>query len=291
MCNRKTLETEAASRQSLAISRRDFTLAGFSAAAVALLPTSAHAMQTEGSMVSVSTPDGVADCFLARPTSGTHPGVILWPDFMSLRHAYEQLAHSLASEGYAVLAVNQYYRQAKSPIVQKVDFKDKDTMGRVSKLLEALQESQVASDAKSFVSYLDAQAFVDKKRKIGTMGYCLGGGFAFETAIAVPERVGAIASFHASGLVSKNPDSVHLRVPRTRAQALIAIAEDDDKREPEAKSVLQQAYADARLPAEIAVYPGTVHGWCTPDMTAYFNPKQAQAAWGRLLALLDRALV
>jgi carboxymethylenebutenolidase len=122
------------------------------------------------------------------------------------------------------------------------------------------------------------------------MGYCYGGSFAFRTAAAVPERVGAVATFHAGGLVSDKPGSPHLLIAGMKAQALIAIAESDVEHEPKTKDALGEAFAQAKLAAEIEVYEGASHGWCTPDMVAYYNQAQAQRAWGRLLALFERAL-
>ena len=108
------------------------------------------------------------------------------------------------------------------------------------------------------------------------------------TAAAVPERVGAGASFHGGRLVTDGPDSPHLLVPEMRASFLFAIAENDDEREPEDKDVLRQAFAAADLPAEIEVYEGALHGWCALD-SAVYNEPQAERAWARLLVLLDEA--
>ncbi|MDH4002483.1 MAG: dienelactone hydrolase family protein, partial [Xanthomonadales bacterium] len=142
----------------------------------------------------------------------------------------------------------------------------------------------------AFVGFLDAQASVDTRRKIGTAGYCMGGPLIMRTAAAVPERIGAAASFHGGGLVTDKPDSPHLLIPRTSAQVLHAIAANDDQKNPDVKHQLRQAYAAADIAAEIEVYEDTLHGWCPPD-SAVYNEAQAERAWARLLALFDRALV
>jgi carboxymethylenebutenolidase len=136
---------------------------------------------------------------------------------------------------------------------------------------------------------LDTQTPVNKNRKIGTTGYCMGGPIVMRTAAAVPDRVGAGASFHGGGLVTKAPDSPHLLVPTMKAQFLFAIAENDDQREPESKTVLKETFAKAGLPAEIEVYGGAAHGWCPPD-SAVYNQAQAERAWSRLLVLFQKAL-
>ena len=154
--------------------------------------------------------------------------------------------------------------------------------------MQALTETTHTTDAKAFIAWLDRQPSVAKNRKIGTQGYCMGGPIAFRTAAAVPDRVGAVASFHGGGLVTDMPNSPHLHAAKTKAQFLVAIAENDDKRSPKEKDVLKETFAKAKLPAEIEVYAGA-HGWCPPDSQVYSEP-QAEKAWSRLLALYGKAL-
>jgi carboxymethylenebutenolidase len=145
------------------------------------------------------------------------------------------------------------------------------------------------TDAKAFVAWLDEQASVAKNRKVGTQGYCMGGPMAFRTAAAVPDRVGAVASFHGGGLVRDAADSPHLQAAKTKAQFLVAIAANDDARAPNDKTVLKETFAKANLNAEIEVYADAAHGWCPPDSRVYNEPL-AEKAWSRLLALYGKAL-
>jgi carboxymethylenebutenolidase len=117
----------------------------------------------------------------------------------------------------------------------------------------------------------------------------MGGPMTMITAAELPARVRAGASFHGAGLATGKPDSPHLLVPRMKAGFLVAIAENDDKRNPQEKDLVRQAFAAAKLPAEIEVYPGTMHGWCPPDSRVY-NAAQADRAWARQLALFKRQL-
>lgn len=273
------------------INRRDFSKMGAAAMMAAMLPEVALASAVTESVVEVAMPDGVADCYFVHPAGGKHPGVILWPDLKGLRPAYEVLAKRLAADGYSVLVVNPYYRDAKVPVVPvDASFDDVDTMDFLRGLAEKLTPKAVASDAKAYVNFLDTQDCVDRERKIGTMGYCMGGELIMRTAAAVPNRVGAAASFHGGWLgVYDGPDSTHLLIPGTKAHVLHAIAENDDKRYPETKEILTAAYQAAGLPAEIEVYKDTVHGWCTLDYSGY-NELQAERAWTRLLHLFNVAL-
>jgi carboxymethylenebutenolidase len=290
MCDEET-ERDAADYLKSKLSRREFNTLAAGAAVMMTLPGVAGAAQVTGNDVNVTTPDGVADCFFVHPASGKHPGVIIWPDIRGLRPAFRLMATRLAESGYAVLCVNQFYRSAKSPVVSEGEsFGDPEVRARIMPYYQATVSAETnLSDAKAFVSFLDAQEAVDVTRKIGTTGYCMGGPIVLRTAAAVPDRIGAGATFHGGGLVTDEPDSPHLLIPEMEAEFLIAVAENDDQKEPEAKDVLRAKYGEAGLAAEIEVYKDTLHGWCPPDSQVY-NEAQAERAWARLLALFDRAL-
>ena len=236
------------------------------------------------STVRIPTPDGSADAFFVHPFKGTHPGIVLWPDVGGLRDAMMIMGRRLAGSGYAVLVPNQYYRGAAAPVITSFsEWRTPEGQAKLRPLIAALNAEGTIRDATAFVGFLDGQAAVDKGRKIGTQGYCMGGAFAVRTAAAVPGRVGAAASFHGGGLASDKPDSPHLLLSRTQASYLIAVAENDDAKDPAEKERFRTAAAAAGRPAEIEVYPAD-HGWCVPD-TPMYNQVQADRAWGRLLAL------
>ena len=273
-----------------AVSRRQFGALTLGAGVMALLPPVAGAAEVTESEVQIRTPDGTADAYFVFPTKGAHPGVLIWPDIFGLRPAFRQMGKRLAQSGYAVLVVNPFYRQQKAPTApEHPDFNDPATRSALMGLMGSLTPETSFTDAKAFVAFLDSQPSVDRKRKVGTTGYCMGGPLTMRTAAAVPERVGAGGSFHGGGLVTDKPDSPHLLVPKMKAHYLFAIAENDDQKQPDAKNVLREAFAQAKLPAEIEVYAGTLHGWCPPDSQVY-NPAQAEKAWSRLLVLLKSAL-
>lgn len=273
------------------ISRRDFSKMGATAILAAMLPKVVFAGTTVESTVEVPTPDGVSDCYFVHPSSGKHPGVILWPDIKGLRSVYTAMAKRLAEAGYAVLVVNPYYREAKAPVVgPDASFGDPETMKYLRSMAWKISQENNISDAKAYIDFLDRQASVDVNRKIGAMGYCWGGELVVLTAHAAPDRVGAVASFHGSrSMVRDKPDSPHLLIPNLSAHALHAVAENDDQKSPETKNIIKAAYKAAGVPAEIEVYEGTLHGWCTLDFHGY-HEKQAEKAWGRMLHLFKGAL-
>lgn len=240
--------------------------------------------------VSIETGDGWADCYFVHPARGMHPGVILWPDSLGLRPAYQTIAKRLAGAGYAVLVLNPYYRTTPAPIDVDMDgFNTPAGREKVMKLATAVTSDMITTDAIALAGYLEQQVCVDTQRKLGTFGYCLGAAMALRTAIRLADRVAAIACFHGARLVTGDASSPHLRISETRADALIAIAESDEEKEPSVKIVLREAYDKADLAAEIEVYTGTNHGWCVPDARVY-HPIQAERAWARLLAHFGAAL-
>ena len=267
------------------VTRRQFG-ALLGAGITMMLPKVVNAVAVTESDVTVTTPDGTADCYFVHPSSGTGAGVLVWPDIFGLRPAFRQMGKRLAESGYAVLVVNPFYRVKKAPTAPAGAA---TPIADVRPLAQGLSETTHTTDARAFIAWLDRQASVATNRKIGTQGYCMGGPITFRTAAAVPDRVGAAASFHGGGLVTDAPNSPHLQVAKTKAHLLVAIAANDDARSPKEKDVLKETFAKVNLPAEIEVYDGAAHGWCPPD-TAVYNEPQAEKAWSRLLALYGKAL-
>ncbi|MEO8308399.1 MAG: dienelactone hydrolase family protein [Pseudomonadota bacterium] len=272
------------------LSRRQFGALGFGASVVAMLPAVANAAEVKASEVSIKTPDGTCDAHFVHPVKGATAAVLVWPDIFGLRDSFRDMGKRLAESGYAVLTVNPFYRAQKAPTSAKgASFSDPATRDAMMKLAGGLNPTTHVTDAKAFTAWLDSQSAVDKKRKMGTTGYCMGGPMVFRTAATVPTRVGAAATFHGGGLTSNDANSPHLLIPQMKANFLIAIAANDDASNPESKNVLRKAFADAKLKAEIEVYEGAQHGWCPPDSQVY-NQVQAEKAWGRLLELFKTSL-
>ncbi|MES2188338.1 MAG: dienelactone hydrolase family protein [Pseudomonadota bacterium] len=265
--------------------RRDFAAWTASAGLLTALPGVANAVAVAEREVTITTADGTCDAYFVAPTSGAAPGVLVWPDVFGLRPAFRQMGRRLAESGYSVLVVNPFYRQKKAPTAAQGG---KTPLAEVMPLMQALTPAMHLSDGKSFVAWLDAQSEVDKARKLGTTGYCMGGPMAVRTATVAPGRVGAVGTFHGAAMVTSAPDSPHRLVGQTQAQYLIAVAESDDTKDPQAKVALRAAFDSAKLLAEVEVYPAA-HGWCPPD-TQVYDAAQAERAWSRLLATFGKAL-
>jgi carboxymethylenebutenolidase len=285
-----------------AVSRREFgalSLAGLAAAAGASDAVAAPARPLTESDVTIKTPDGTCDAAFIHPATGAYPGVLIWTDVFGLRPSMRGFARRIAAEGYSVLVPNPFYRTAKAPVFDdptKFDFSNQADMAKLPPLTGPLNAPGAAEkDAIAYVAFLDAQKEVDKAKKIGTQGYCMGGPLVVKTAAAIPGRIGAGASFHGGALVTDNPNSPHLLAPKIKARMYFGIAANDDMRQPDQKDKLKAAFAAAHVPAEIEVYAGSLHGWCVPDMPLQdgkpiYNMPDAERAWGKLVALYKAAL-
>ncbi len=290
MCDELTNKDAEEYLRRNALTRRAFNKHGAAAALAMMLPTVANAMDVVEQDVMVPTPDGEADCYFVHPESGAHAAVIVWPDIVSIRPAFRAMGKRLAESGYSVLVVNPYYRTARGAVVPEgKGFRDPGIRELLMPHARSLSPETCVTDGRAFVEWLDSQAAVDTGRKIGTIGYCMTGSYTMRLAAAIPDRIGAGGSFHGGGLATDEEDSPHLLTPQMKAGFLIAIAENDDERDPEAKHKLREAFDSAGLTAEIEVYEGAMHGWCPPDSSVY-NEAQAERAWSRLLLLFEREL-
>jgi carboxymethylenebutenolidase len=281
-------------------SRRDFVAlslaAGLAAAAGEKLASAAE-LPVQVTSVDVKTPDGTCDATFIHPTTGSHPAVIIWPDAFGLRPAMVDMGKRIAAEGYSVLVPNPYYRMAKAPGIEMAgfNFQNQADMAKLRPLMGSIGAAGAAEkDAAAFVAFLDAQKQVNAAKKIGTQGYCMGGPLVFRTMAAVPNRLGAGGSFHGGGLVTDQPTSPHLMIPKMKGRLYVAVASNDDSRQPDAKDKLKEAFTAANVPAEIEVYK-SLHGWCVPDMPAaadspIYNKPEAEKAWAKLVALYKTAL-
>ena len=196
-----------------------------------------------------------------------------------------------------MLVPNPFYRAGKAPVFgASFSFQNEADRAKLQQMIAPLNAPGAAEkDALAYIAFLDAQRQVNKAKKIGTQGYCMGGALVVRTAAALPNRVGAGASFHGGNLVTDKPESPHLLAPKIKARMYFGIASNDDMRQPDAKDKLKEAFAAAKVPAEIEVYPGALHGWCVPDMppqngAPVYSRPDAERAWAKLVALYKIAL-
>ena len=265
------------------VTRRTFVLTGIALAGCATAPSGPVGVAERD--VTVTTPDGQADAALFHPDAkGEWPAVLMWPDIMGLRPAFREMGRRLAAEGYVVLVPNPFYRSAKAPVIgPEFDFSDAEGRKRLFGYRQAMSNEGIDSDAKAYLAFLDEQPQTATDQRAGVQGYCMGGPLTFRTAAALPDRIGAAASFHGGGLVTDEPTSPHLLIPQTEAAFLVCIAQNDDAKAPKDKETLREAFAAADKPATVEVYPAD-HGWCVPGSSVY-DMAAAERAWSELLNL------
>jgi len=280
------------------LSRRDFVAMSIAAGIVAATGSASAAdMPVTETDVEIKTPDGMCNAAFIHPTTGAYPGVIVWADAFGLRPVLREMGRALAKEGYAVLVPNPFYRVTRDPNLdpRTFDFNNQTDRAKLTPLMGSVNAQGAAEkDALAFIAWLDQQKEVNKAKKIGTQGYCMGGPLVVRTA-ASSDRIGAGGSFHGGGLVTQNPNSPHLLAPKIKAKMYFGVASNDDMQQPTAKDTLKAAFETAKNPAKIEVY-SSLHGWCMSDMPVaagappIYNQADAEKAWGELLALYKAAL-
>ncbi len=272
------------------LTRRTFMATGVIAGLATSAAARAAAANVVESDVSIKTPDGMADAALFHPAGkGPWPAVLVWADIMGLRPVFREMGRRLAAEGYVVLVPNPFYRSRKAPVIDGAfNFNDPESRKRLFGYRSEISDAGADSDATAYLAFLDAQPQTDKSKRAGVQGYCMGGPLSFRTAAAVPGRIGAVGSFHGGGLATDQPNSPHLLIPKTDAAYLVAVAQNDDAKEPEAKEVLKKAFSAAGKQAVVEVYPAD-HGWCVPGSQAY-NHEAAEKAWSALMTLYKGSL-
>ena len=272
--------------------RREFVAMSVAAGLAAAGSASGAGLPLVETDVEIKMPDGTCDAAFIHPSTGSHPGVLVWTDALGLRPSMRDIAKRIAADGYSVLVPNPFYRSAKAPVFDSsFSFQNQADMAKLKELMGSVNApGNPEKDAVAYIAFLDAQKQVNKAKKIGTQGYCMGGPLVVRTCAAVPDRVGAGGSFHGGGLVTDRPDSPHLLASKIKARMYFGVASNDDARQPDAKDKLKESFAAAHVPAEIEVYAGALHGWCVPDMPLQngkpiYSKPDAERAWGKLVEL------
>jgi carboxymethylenebutenolidase len=243
-----------------------------------------------GSTVEVTTPDGVADAYLARPDEEPHPGVLFIMDAFGLRPTIEEMADRIAADGYVVLAPNVFYRAGRSPVLPTPDLTDPEKRASffqsVRPLIDQLTPERLATDGEA---YLDCLEQLAAPGPVAITGYCMGARVGWRIAAAHPDRVAALAGFHAGGLVTDAPDSPHRSAADIRAELYFGFADQDPSMTAGQIATLEQTLDDAGARYRSDVYDGARHGYTMADTAAYDEPAR-ERHFRELNALLDRAL-
>lgn len=253
-------------------------------------PPAATSATVSQSAVTIATPAGPADALLFTPQGrGKWPAVLVWSDLTGLRPAFADIGRRLAAEGYVVLVPNIFFRNARlDGLTATAPLTPEQSRERSSAWMDAIGDQGAEADARAYQAFLDSRPEVDTTRKAGVLGYQYGAPYAFRTAFAVPERIGAVAVLHPMRIATPRENSPHLFVSRSRAAYYVALARPDDEREPGDKEDLRNVLAHAQLPTTITVLPGA-NGFAISDHPAFDGPS-AEATWDQVTALFRARL-
>lgn len=250
-------------------------------------------MSTTTTAVEIPTEDGTADGYLVRPDgAGPAPGVLMYMDAFGLRPRIEEMAARIAERGYAVLAPNILYRGGRSPLVDLDALKDPEKrgaiLGRLMPMVQALTPDRIAADTGSYLDFFAAQDGV-APGPVAIVGYCMGGTNALRAIEAYPDRIAALAAFHAGRVVTDLPDSPHAAVGSITGEAYFGFADNDPSATPEQIKALEAELDAAGVTYTAEIYEGAPHGFTMSD-TAAHHAEAEQRHWDNLFALLHRAL-
>jgi carboxymethylenebutenolidase len=243
-----------------------------------------------GQLVDIATPDGVADAYLARPDDQPHPGVLFIMDAGGLRPTIYEMADRIAADGYVVLAPNVFYRAGRAPVLPLPDLTDPEQRASffqsLRPLLDQLTPERLAVAAGADLDHL---AEAGGPGPVVITGYCLGGRVGWRIAAAEPDRVAALAAFHAGGLVTETPDSPHLSAADIKAELYFGFADQDRSMTAEQIATLERALDEAGARYRSEIYAGAQHGYTMPDTPAY-DEAARERHFRELHALLERTL-
>ena len=239
--------------------------------------------------VSIRTREGQCPAHVFSPDgAGPWPAVIVYMDAFGIRPALMQLGERLAGGGYVVLVPDLFYRHgAYGPLDPKVVFAG-DFRATVGPLMASTDNTRAGQDTEAFLAYLGTRADVAGD-KVGTVGFCMGGGMALTAAGRFPDRVAAAISFHGGRLATDDPASPHLLAPKMRAELYIAVADNDGSCPPDMVERLEKALGDAGVRYRCELYKGASHGWMKTDFPVY-DQAAAERGWTEMIGLFDRVL-
>jgi len=240
--------------------------------------------------VDLPTPDGALDCYIFEPArSGSWPAVVLYMDAFGVRADLDVMASRLADAGYVVAVPNLYHRSgAFPPFDPALGAARGHERDRFMGMIRSINGDLVMQDTAAVLAHLDSRPSV-RKGPIGTVGYCMGGGYALRAAGVFPERVAAAASFHGGSLATDRTDSPHQLAARIRARIYVGVAGLDPGFTDEQRQRLDDALREAGVNYEIEIYEGAQHGFAVHNHRVY-DRASSERHWQRLLGLFDAAL-
>jgi carboxymethylenebutenolidase len=239
--------------------------------------------------VSIQAKDGQCAAQVFTPDgAGPWPAVIFYMDAFGIRPAMVEMAKHVASAGYVVLLPDLFYRFGPYGPLAPKEVLAGDFRATIGPMMASTDNHKAAEDTKAFLAYLDTRSDVEGK-KVGTVGFCMGGGMAITAAGIYPDRVAAAVSFHGGNLATDQPTSPHLLAPKIKGEVYVAGADNDHSYPLDMAERTEAALTEAGVKHRCEIYEGKAHGWMKPDMPVY-DAAAAERGWGELFALYGRTL-
>jgi len=237
--------------------------------------------------VDIRTPNGTMPVFVVHPDeSGPHPVVLLYMDALGIREELRDMARRFASAGFYAMLPNLFYRWGgpsfdPAPLAQGI------LDPKMIELNDVLSMAMTAEDTAALLGH--AAADPAARLPAAAVGYCMGGRHALGAAATQPGKIAAYASLHGGRLLSDRPDSPHLAIANTPAEAYFGWADDDPVAPPAHMRAIETALATRGGRWRVELHKGAMHGFTFPERYCYHKPA-AERVWARLFAMFDRNL-
>lgn len=229
--------------------------------------------------LTVSTPDGPMQLFVARPEGeGPFPAVLVIQEVLGVNQNIEGLTQRLAGEGFVAAAPALYHRSAKTTFTF-------DELQDAIATAMGLDEAGVISDLSATCDHLQARPDV-KKGPLGIVGFCLGGRLAFMAA-ARTARFGAVASFYGSRIAGT---PLLQEAATIQAPTILFYGGNDPWIPTEQPRAIAEHLASLGSSAQVRIYEQAGHGFVNRPEESAANAEAAQDAWARTLELFRRHL-
>ena len=226
-----------------------------------------------GNMVTFKSNGATAGGYLASPGSGKGPGVLVIQEWWGLIPQVKGTADMFAREGFNALAPDFYH--GKSAQIGEPD--------AAQKLMMELNIEQAEKDAKGAAQYVASHPKTSSK-KVGVIGFCMGGMLAIRAGIVASDVVGAVVDCYGVP-PTKKPDYAKLKgIP------VLGIFGGKDEWVMNALPALEADLKAAGVPFEKVVYPDGAHAFLNEQRADVYRADDAKDAWPRITSFLKRHL-
>jgi carboxymethylenebutenolidase len=228
-----------------------------------------------GETVEFQSNGGTASGYLAKPESGSGPGVLVIQEWWGLDWGIKEMADRLAKGGFVALAPDLY----------RGELAGHTEMDKAGKLMQALPPDRAGRDMSGAIDWLAASDAVNGKG-LGVVGFCMGGMLSFVIGVNRPDKIKAAVPFYGFP-----PASMDLDYSKLEARIQGHMAEKDDFFPPDAARALEAKLRGMGKDVTLTVHPGTGHAFMAPhNALGNLDEKVAAEVWPKVLEFLRETL-